>query len=338
MSHLSSRFGIAAELNQRRLTIFDTDDYGILHQFELDLDFHDVIITPDSTGAVATAFVSKNLVQIDLSSEPPIVVHTEEVAKYVEDVSITPDGQFALTVDGSITDAYLYVYDLINNAVSSQTLMNAQAIAVSPNGNGLVMVAKFNNSKVHCYTVDAAGNLSDNGQEISSGGDGPINISFSPDGHFAFVVNFRGNNLGILKVLPGMDVELFSTITTNLYPQTVVVSKDGKSIYVLTAEYVDVFGFDPATGTISSLFSFAHGMNRGAGGYYGVDQMDLDSSDSKLFIAANGFIGASPQLKVFALDGTFLGEVSGVLADAGVCTRPPIGLSRGIDFRIFKQG
>lgn len=331
MSHLSSNYGIIVENGERRLTFFDTDNFNILHQIPLNLDLLDVDISPDSSRAVATAFYDRAIIQIDLSSEPPTVVQSQETDDYVEDVSISADGHFALTSDG---DSYgsVYVYDLANKAISFQMSLNAQAIAVSPNGSSLVLTAKYFESKLRSYILDASGTLTHTGQELAfADGFGPINISFSPDGVWVFVANFESDNLGVVKIFSETMVVL-GTFSTHPCPQTIVVSRNGKRLYVLTDEYVDVFEFDSST--ISILYSFPHNMPRSQIGYYGVDQMDLDNTETKLFICAND--QSTPELKVFAVDGTPLGTVPDIKANAGIRIRPPIYPSRGFDFRILR--
>lgn len=326
MSHLGSNFGIVTEGSQDRISIFDADTLTVLHQIPLGIDAIDVVITPDCSRAVVISFGDKTLVQLDLQQETPIIIDTQVATFSLEDVDITPNGDFAVMVDGEGND-FIQSYDLQNKIFVSILPTSAQAVAVSPNGNGLVLTGKVSTDMVRRFTIDNAGVLSDTGFEITSGGDNPINITFTPDGNFAFVSNFSDTNIGILNTQNPNNILLANVHDIINSPQTIVVSKDGTKVFVLTDATVEVFNFNPILATLTLVTSFAHGLSIIS--YYGVDQMALDITGTQLFISA----GRSGVLATFKTDGTPLGNVPGIVANGGVaiCGPPPTP-SRGINF------
>lgn len=151
------------------------------------------------------------------------------------------------------------------------------------------------------------------------GAEGAFNITFTPDGNFAFIANRAGNSIGILDTRNPDNIRLIRAVGTNTSPLTIVVSNNGRRVYVLTESTVDVFNFNPISGTMSFANSFGHGLQIDF--LFGVEQMALDPSETRLFISASG----SRELKVFTITGTLVGFVPGVQARGGVAICPRRG-------------
>lgn len=189
---------------------------------------------------------------------------------------------------------------------------SAQAVAVSPSCNGLVLTAVMNANSVHRFTIDREGMLVDCNQEFPAGTN-PGNINFSPDGRFAFVANRSASvNFGGVSVLSTLfpdNISLLDTVSVPGVVQSLAVSKDGRHIFALGIANVDIFTFDPIAGSLHLARSFAHGLSIATG--IGIDQIALDPAESRLFISATDTLAA------FTTYGIPLGSVEGGVSGLG---------------------
>lgn len=308
--------GIVTEFNSNRFTIFDTDTLTILEQIDNpSLDYIDVAITSDCKSAVLTAFNNQSVAQLDLTQDPPQVVDVSATPINAEDVDITPDNRFATIVDGTGLQG-IVSYGLADQAVlDSIPGLSLQAVAVSQTGNGLVLGADFSVNQLQVLSIDNAGLLVDTGTTVNTGGNGPINITFHPSGNFAFVANFISNDIAVFDTTNPTLPVLLTNIPTSSNPQTVVVSKDGLKVFVLTTGgVITEYAFTLSAPFLTPVNSFPTGL--GAIAYFGVDQLALDATQTKLFVSAS----ASQVLAAFGTDGTSLGTIPGIQANGGVAT------------------
>jgi len=301
--------GIVAEYGNRRVSIFDTETLEVLQQIPLDADVIDVAVSKDCTRAFVTSFNTKTMFQIDLCATPARVIGSAVSPTFLEDVALTPDSKFALSVDGSASNQDIVSYSARQNAFVSTLPTSAQAVAVSPESRDLVLTAQYFNNVVHRFTINHNGILTDSGQSFPVG-QGPINIVFSPNGEFAFVANSTDNTISVLSTLVPENVVLLDSEPSSANPQSMVITRDGRHLFVLAAANVDIYSFDPVAGSLTLLRSFAHGLNITS--FYGVDQIALDACETRLFISANG------QVAVFTTYGLLLGNVAGAEGPGGI--------------------
>lgn len=310
MNHRNN-FGIIAEYDNGRISVFDTETLSVINQIPVNADVIDVALTRDSRRAVVSSFNSKTIYQIDLSDiRHPRIVHTAITDTFLEDIELTPDDRFALSVDGSAIDQDIVSYSLQHNNFVSKIPTSAQAVAISPTGSGLVLTAVYNQKLVHVFWVNHEGCLVDTGYEFPVGGF-PININFSPDGIFAFISE-TPNSISVLSTLFYDNISLISTVnaSSNNQPQSMAVSRDGRYLFSLGLNNVDIYNFDPVSANLTLARSFAHGLNINS--FYGVDQIALDHDEKRLFISGNG------QVAVFTTYGIKLGTVAGVEGPGGL--------------------
>lgn len=312
MSHFKSHFGIIADSSARRVSIFDTDTLTLLQHIPLEADVIDVALTSDCLRAIVTSFISKTIFQVDLSESPAKVVGSATTSTFLEDVQITPDDMFALSVDGSAANQNIVSYSLKKNTFVSTLATSAQAVAISPTCDGLVLTAVSSANSVRRFMINRCGDLKDTGQQFPAGTT-PININFSPSGKFAFVADFAGAVSVLSTVIPD-NISLISTIPTSSQPQSMAISRDGRHLFVLGLSNVDIFTFDPVSGSLALARSFAHGLQITS--FFGVDQIALDPSETRLFISATG------QVAVFTTFGTRLGTVADVSGPGGLAICP----------------
>lgn len=314
MSHLSSNYAIVVERSLSRISFVDTDTLTVIHQINIpDSDILDVDITNDNTKAAVTSFNIPKLVEIDLTTEPPVLQSVIESPSYLEDVSITPNSRFAVSVDGNNASQNIVSVNLLNQSIKFIPA-DAQAVAVSPNGNGHILTARYSAGRVRLYLIDENGDITDTGSE-SQVNDSPINITYSPNGDFAFVANIRGQEIVVLDTSNpnyyGEASRIYIGPNLGAAPQTIVVSDDGSKVYVLGFHQVKVFNFDPIAKRLTLVNTFFY---TGDIHYFGVDQMVLDTTQTKLLIATTGGLHA------FTTSGTFLGTVPDVSPDGGIAT------------------
>ncbi len=309
MSHTIYSFGIAAEQGEQRLTFFDTQTLAVLHQLTVDFSPLDVTITPNANWAVVSSVSTPMLSRINLVVEPPVVAGTQTLEGFVQDVDITPNGIFAVAAADRLY-SYLIANDLIADNLTEGTI----ALAVSPNGNGLILASNRNDAvALETFLIDSNGYLSTLGTVPGSFNFSITNIAFSANGNHAFVADFSG--VTVLDTSdPNNITKVGDTVSTNDIPFSFAVSRNGTTVYVLTVTAVDIFSFNAATGILTLVDSFQHGLSLGII-YIGVDYLGLDISETRLFVAGAGTLAA------FTVTGQLVGSVAGVNSDAGVALR-----------------
>jgi 6-phosphogluconolactonase len=188
-------------------------------------------------------------------------------------VAVTPDGK------------YLYVSNQIANTVSAFSVDSASGVltavptgpflagtspsgmAISPNGNFLYVtnsgsndVAVYSicdNATPNCVTPD--GSLTQITGSPFSAGLGPVQITISFTGNFAYVVDQQSNQLSGYKLSPGAGTMTgttpLSVVSTGLHPSWVAVSSGEQFVYVANtgANTVSAFTMDDTTGALTII-------------------------------------------------------------------------------------
>lgn len=301
--------GIVVESANRRISIFNANTLEVLQQLPIDADILDVAINRDCTRAFVTSFSSRTMFQIDLCATPARIVGSAVASTFLEDVALTPDGRFALSVDGSASNQDIVSYSARQNVFVSSLPTSAQAVAISPRSRELILTAEFFSDSVHRFVIHPNGTLENTGQSFPVG-DGPINIIFNPTGEFAFVANNNDNTISVLSTLIPYNVILLGSVPSSEDPQSLAITRDSRHLFVLADSNVDIYAFDPVAGSLTLERSFAHGLD--IEHYYGVDQIALDASETRLFISARG------QVAAFTTYGLPLGNIMGVEGPGGI--------------------
>jgi len=306
-----SNIGIVTERSSNRISYFNTHTLQVLYQINLNADATDVAITRDNRNAVVSTFTSQKIFKLNNNAAPPVVEATVATSIYAGDIDITPNSKYAVISDGGPISSSILSYDLSANSIVSTLSANAQAIAASPNGNGLILTATSIAGIVNCYNIDNAGTLTDTGNYVTVSGQ-PINITFAPDGNSAFIANDFSSTIDVLDTSNPSNITVSSSAISSSKIQSIVVSRDGYTVYVLTTSTVDIFNYNPTTKGLILSSSFNH--NLLITFYYGVDQMALDLSEAILFIIDS----SNKILNVFQTNGTLIGTVSNVQAEGGI--------------------
>ncbi|WP_027088035.1 YncE family protein [Cohnella panacarvi] len=307
IANLPRNYLIAVERGQRRISFVDADTLAVAYQLGIDGDLIDVTVSSDYRTAVATAYEPGRLFEIDLTQDPPSVVHQYASQTPLEDVSITADNRYAISVDGLQQAPQDMISYRLGADTAQLTASDAQAVAASPVSSDIILASRAPQGRVRRYSIDAGGALTDTGQEVTAG-EFPVNLAYTPDGQFAFAADRQSNQIIVLAT--GQYLGETSRIASADEPQTIIVSADGDKVYVLSSQEVGIYAFDPVAQELTKTGTFLHHL--AIPSYFGVDQMTLDANETKLFVAG------SNQLEAFDLQGNPLGIVPGVEANGGL--------------------
>jgi len=307
IANLPRNYVIAVENGQRRISFVDADTLTVAYQLGLDGDLLDVAVTSDYRKAIASAFDPGRLFEIDLTSDPPSVVHQFASPTPLEDVAITADNRYAISVDGFLFTPQNMVSYRIGDGSAHLAVSDTQSVATSPVSINQILASRALQGRVRRYSIDADGALTDTGQEVTAG-ESPVNLAFTPDGQFAFTADPQLNQIIVLATEPYLGET--SRIASASLPQTIIVSADGSKVYVLSSEEVGIYAFDPIAQRLTLIGSFPHHLEIPL--YYGVDQMALNADETILFVAG------SNRLAAFDAEGNLLGFAPGVEANGGL--------------------
>ena len=88
------------------------------------------------------------------------------------------------------------------------------------------------------------------------------------------------------------------------------VTRDGRHVFLLTGETVDVYSFDPIAGSLTLRHSIEHGHS--IRNLTGTDQIALDACDERVFVVT------MTQVAVFTTYGLPLGVIVGAEGPGGI--------------------
>jgi hypothetical protein len=160
-------------------------------------------IIPDGKTAIIINPNSYSIFFVELSSRfniPPTIQDFINIGYNAENITITPDGKQALISYGP-TENFIAVVDVENHSLISTFDLDpshmVSEMKIAADGQTVLIVDK-SNKKIHVLLLDIDGNLSlknSIGLSITPG-----NISISPDGLLAIVVNSTDGAPGILRI------------------------------------------------------------------------------------------------------------------------------------------
>ncbi len=293
----NSGFAVVVDETYRRIYIIDTQTNALSGPFlEGQLghsgELLDVVITPDKSLALVSNFSEKKVFFVDISDlTNPTVTDSVIIDNYVEDLDVTPDGKFAVATDGggntlvtSIDIQKATIADTLN-----LTTNEAQAIAIAPDGQN-VLIVDYNNDQILPLLIDpVTGHLSYGTSPTINMNNGPINITFSPDGKYALVATIRANQIQVLEIRDVDNIAYRYALDNVPGPQSIIFSQDGTMVYAVCTnsspdsllEYqIDNYGNLSPTGKGEQL------MSDGGGGFYGVDVAAVSEDNNYIYVGA----------------------------------------------------
>lgn len=213
--------------------------------------FDSLEVSPDGINVYVTSDVNDSLVVIGKDLAADAFEHLETLdVENIKDVAISPDGEFAYSVnEGAMSvfsrndDGTLNSLTVFNSVNIGQSL-TPTSVTVSP-GNESIYVTSENDNSIVRFTRDLASGVhafNEVTQSVASGD--PTNITVSADGTRVYVVSSDADEVTVLsRDTDGSLTSLDSQSGENLgldHVQAVAVSPDGSHIYTA--------GGDPTSG------------------------------------------------------------------------------------------
>jgi DNA-binding beta-propeller fold protein YncE len=153
----------------------------------------DVVVTPDGSTAIVSAFPDRILFFIDLRAMPPVLLGSLTLPIFPIDLALSPDGRFVLATSGAGITNVVSVDVASRTVITNLTLRaGGQAQAVAVTRTGIVLVVDFAGGRVHVLQLGANGTLTQPQAQGPIPVDGqPNNIVISPDERTVIVSNLR---------------------------------------------------------------------------------------------------------------------------------------------------
>ncbi len=223
-----------------------------------------------STNDTSQATVSYNLNCNAVPPQSAYLVNTENYNLFpatftsLYGVATSPDGLNAyvsgnvpsggqVAVMSKLTSGLFAGSYISTSAVTNDLLGNPHDMKVSPDGQYVLVTGGVDNALAEYQRSSGDGSLTPLLTWNNVGGlNYPYGVAFSPDSQFAYVTNFSGNSISILKHIgnafffTGSVTATTMTTHTLTAPTGIVVSPDGKNVYVA------VHTGTPSAGTLAA--------------------------------------------------------------------------------------
>lgn len=290
-----SVIGLVTNSHNSSISILKPDDNTLFGpylpgQLGIEGSLMNAAITPGGKIAVITNYNSYSIYFIELPKEfqePPTFLGSTNIGYNAEDLSITPDGRFALISFGG-GDDYIAIAEIATHSlITTQKLgpsRHVSAIEIAADGKTVLAIDSIGR-KIHVLLLDEVGNLTFN-QSIDLSFQ-PGDLSISPDGQLVIIVNESGSNPAVLKIdSPGKVSLLQDNITlSNGYGSGVAFSKNGKKAFYLSKEKSATYYHElniESPGTIS---------------YSGTSMAEISAQTDEIRIQGNDIIAFEPNDK-----------------------------------------
>jgi len=211
------------------------------------------------------------------------------------DIAIPKEGGFAVVGEGSNMNRIVFI-DLTDPDFKTYSIYHlktdgaaAEAVAVTPDGQTVIICDSWHNRIIYGQVNESkSGLVSENTLSTQFL---PINVSISPDGRTALVVNFFSQSFSVLRidgpgaVVPGSP----SSLLVWTYPQSIAFSPDGSRAYIYSTSYsswpdrLSCYSVI-APGQVNPHITLVDLMSKSGAAYFGVDLLAV-SLDGMLAIA-----------------------------------------------------
>lgn len=269
--------------NDHTVTIFDADTNTVLATLDLPGDgvaTGDCSINPDGTrgfvtdfsGAVHVIDLTTNMLAAGLNPIP--------IANNGEDTSITRDGKYIVVCDGANV-ADVSVIDVATQAEIGSFPTGADCNSVDVCGDGSVLVTSFTAGEVRRLVIDGAGTLTDTGQSLALGTDGPMNVACAPGSDSGIVINYSTGDIRSFTI-PGLSAVHVRALPSS--GDSVVIS--GVSAFTRSIGFspsLQGWAYDPATGALGATPFFDIPISD-ASPFFGMDQIGLHPTTGAVYV------------------------------------------------------
>jgi hypothetical protein len=277
--------GIVADDASKTVTSFDADTGTVFGT--VDIPNPDrvgdcaILVSAASNRAFVTNF-DNQLWQVDLGTAPPTIASLASgipIANHGEDVSLSPDGRYAVTCDG-FDPAPVSVVDTVSGAEVATFDLGTDCNSVDVCDDRSVLVTSFFAGTVRRLVLGLDGQLSDTGESSFVGQ--PGNVACAPGSTTAVVVD-RLTSAVLSFGIPGLGSLDTATLST-FDAQSAVFDSSGTSLFA-RASGGAVDAFDYASGAFSPRWSVPVPP---VDTLFGTDQLAVHPDGLKLYVPAAG--------------------------------------------------
>lgn len=247
----------------------------------------DCVISPDDRLGFATDS-HRELWVVDLASTPPRVASGPNpiaISGPGGDLAATADGHFVVVCNGYPATT-LSVVDAGAQAELGTFDLGAVCASVDVCRDGSVLVTTSNPGRVRRLAIDARGQLSDTGENLTIGDFG--DVICSPNGASGVVMSVADGS-GVVDSfrIPGLTA-VSQRRLTGPNPGSGVMARDGTTFYARSNSggstpspgTVEAYDVDPATGALGPAPRFTLNVKA----WYGLDLVALDYEARRLYV------------------------------------------------------
>lgn len=321
MPAAAQTLGIVMDFNTHKAVVFNADTDTVIGSVPIEggSDIGSCSISQDQKLAYATNLGSQvwvlNLTPPSLADGPNPI----SISNSGEDISISPDGKFAVVCDGNALQP-VSVIDLAARAEIGTFDLGSDCNSAEVCKDGSVLVTSFGNSQLRRLILSGTGVLTDTGESLNNI-NSPNNAFCSPSANSGVVVD----RTGVLNsfTIPGLSLadsrSLGAIILSGL------VNPAGDRVFVFGFGGVDSFGYNSTTGALGSPL-LAFNIIPAPIPFFGVDQMAIHPDGSKLYVSQAGSLNVydtSTGALLKAITDPAISQPTGICLSGG-CPRPVI--------------
>ena len=277
--------GMVVDRTNKHVMVFDADSDTLVGSVALPAavgPVHDCSILDDQSLGFVNDFNGRQVWVID-PSVPGLAAGTNPIGQSQRplDTTISADQQFLLTTGNG--PPFVSVIDIAIRSEITFFPVGDNIKSVEACSDNSVLISN-RLSKVRRLTIDAAGNLTNTGEEVSVVPFNPLNVACGPSGGNGVAVGPEpafAQSFTYPPLVPATSTLVAGDV------QTVVISPDGSRVYVRGTnknKTVEGFTYNEATGALGAdpFVSFPVAF---IGGGFGMDTMAIHPNGNKLYVS-----------------------------------------------------
>lgn len=276
-----AQLGLIADGLSSNVLEFDASNDEVIGSVPVPSSFGllgDVAISKDGKLGFVTNFLGQVHV-LDLSVVPlTLAAGTNPIAisQPGEDLSLTPDGNYLVSCDGS-GQSVMSVIDIAGRTESSTFPAACNGVEVCSDNS--VLIVDFDTTTARRLTINGAGTLADTGESI---GDATNNVGCVPGSAFGLTGSVFSDNVSSFSI-PGLTLADSKAATGEV--QTMLTNRAGNTVYTLSCQVgsgVNEYDFNRTTGALNPTISFPASQPNC---WFGIEQMALHPLGGKLYVS-----------------------------------------------------
>lgn len=260
--------------DQNYLYVFGEDDNSL------------VVFSRDTDTGELTFIGNTDVSAIGVNGVSDFIYDIEESNGYLYIAGADSVVVLSIGDDGTLSQVAYYT----NGTNGVEGLTGANSIAISEDGNTLVVGSSGEDSVVTLFSVNEDGSL-DYVSSVSGGEDAYYiqSVAVSSDGQTVYALNENdGSTLLVMTFDDSGSFVLSGTYNTSDEARTILLSGDGTGVFVMGAD-IDIYS--QSGDSVLTLVSTIDGTSNGLGAYFtGITQAYLSADNTKLFAVVNDAI------------------------------------------------